>query len=309
METPPVLFLVFNRPDLTQKVFERIREVKPKRLFVAADGPRPDVPGDVQLCSRTRQIIEKVNWICEIKTLFREDNLGCKNAVSSAIDWFFEHVEAGIILEDDCLPHQTFFRYCGELLEYYKDDPRVMHISGDNFLQGRHTITSSYYFSKYPHVWGWATWRRAWLLFHEWDKKLSGLDIDFRIFKSQSERNFWLDLLEQLQSHRMDYTWDYQWALTCLANKALCVMPKSNLVSNIGFGQDATHTQGNSWLANLPVTSMDFPLIHPVAKSWDTRADQITGTIFFNVASKSTSRKLIESFRRIIPGIKKIEER
>jgi len=161
----PILFLIFNRPDTTQKVFNAIRKAKPKQFFIAADGSPPDREGEIEKCQKSRKIATSVDWDCEVKTLFRDKNLGCKIAISSAIDWFFENVEEGIILEDDCLPHQSFFWFCQELLEYYRNDTRIMHISGDNFQFGRKRGEGSYYFSKYSHVWGWATWRRAWKCF------------------------------------------------------------------------------------------------------------------------------------------------
>jgi hypothetical protein len=161
----PVLFLIFNRPNTTEQVFEAIAKAKPRCLFVAADGPRTDKEGEAEKCQAVRDIIKRVDWDCEVKTLFREQNLGCKEAVSSAITWFFEQVEEGIILEDDCLPSDSFFSFCAELLEKYRDDKRIMMISGDNFQDGIQRGDASYYFSSVPWIWGWATWRRAWRLY------------------------------------------------------------------------------------------------------------------------------------------------
>ena len=156
LETP-VLFLVFNRPDTTAQVFEAIRQAKPPRLYVASDGAREDKEGELEKVKQVREIVSQVDWNCEVKTLFRDKNLGCKIAVSSAIDWFFEQEEMGIILEDDCLPHPTFFRFCQELLERYRDDERIGMISGNNFQFGRKCTDYSYYFSMYSHIWGWAS--------------------------------------------------------------------------------------------------------------------------------------------------------
>ena len=158
----PILFLIFNRPDTTFKVFEEIRKIKPAKLYIAADGPRPNVIGEEEKCTASRNIIKQVDWDCDVKTLFREKNLGCKIAVSSAISWFFENVEEGIILEDDTFPTQSFFWFCQELLDFYRNDSRIMHISGNNFQLGKIRGEGSYYFSKYNHIWGWATWKRAW---------------------------------------------------------------------------------------------------------------------------------------------------
>jgi len=174
----PILFLVFNRPNTTQRVFNVIRQVKPKQLFVAADGPRRDKGADEEKCEATREIVKQIDWDCEVKTLFREENLGCGKAVSSAITWFFENVEEGIILEDDCLPNLDFFGYCEELLDRYRDNREVMFIGGDNFQKGKKWGDASYYFSAYNHVWGWATWKRTWDIY---DFKLDSInenDID-----------------------------------------------------------------------------------------------------------------------------------
>ena len=161
-----VLLVIFNRPETTQVVFEAIRKAKPPRLYVAADGPRTEVPSDAKKCKEAREIINQVDWDCEVKTLFREKGLGCGLGPSSAFTWFFEHEEDGIILEDDCLPSQSFFWFCEELLERYRHDNRVMHIGGNNFLNGwQKDRDYSYYFSNSGHIWGWATWRRAWKLF------------------------------------------------------------------------------------------------------------------------------------------------
>jgi hypothetical protein len=158
----PILFLIFNRPDTTQKVFNEIRKIKPRQLFVAADGPREDHPEDKEKCEQTRKIIDQVDWDCEVKTLFRDKNLGCKHAVSGAINWFFKNVEQGIILEDDCLPDQSFFGFCQELLNKYKNNKQIFNISGNNFQDGMWRGDGSYYFSKYFHCWGWATWADRW---------------------------------------------------------------------------------------------------------------------------------------------------
>ena len=277
----PVAFFIFKRPEQTVRVFEEIRQLRPARLYLIADGPRD--ADEIEICRKVRAIVEQVDWDCEVKRNYAERNLGLRGRIISGLDWLFEQEERVIILEDDCLPHPSFFRYSEELLEYYKADPRVMHISGNNFLQGRNIPSASYYFSKYAHIWGWATWRRAWLFFRSWDTFSPALDL--HIFRSQSERDLWTKLLGQLRSQSMDHTWDYQWALVCMAHKSLCIMPKNNLVSNIGFGQAATHTQEESWLANMPLVPMEFPLIHPRKMKWNKSADQITAKHFFNATN------------------------
>ena len=236
----PILFLIFNRPDTTRQVFESIRTIKPLYLFIAADGPRNKE--DKELCEQTRKIIlDNINWNCEVKILFREKNLGCKLAVSSAIDWFFENVEQGIILEDDCLPNLTFFNFCEELLDKYKNDNRIWHITGYNTLD-IYENNADYYFAKKMHCWGWASWKRAW---KHYDVSMQ----DFPEFKKQNAiKNVFSD--EKIQSYHMQTfentfnnlidTWDYQWIYTILKNNAMCINPSKNLISNIGFGSNAT---------------------------------------------------------------------
>jgi len=272
----PVLLIVFNRPDATKLVFEAIRQARPPRLYVAADGPRVNKHGEAERCQEVRRIATSVDWPCEVKTLFRESNLGCKAAVSKAITWFFEHEYAGIILEDDCLPHQDFFGFCEALLNRYADDERVLVITGNNFQDGRQRGKASYYFSKYNHIWGWATWRRAWRFYDIdmsfWDKfELS--DEWIRLTPDPVERRYWSKVFAQVLAGDID-TWDYQWTASVWRIGGLTATPNVNLVSNIGFGVDATHTTtANSPLANLPTCSLG-PISHPDEVLQDVEADR-----------------------------------
>lgn len=274
----PILFIIFNRPDTTQIVFDQLKKIKPKKLYVAADGPRRSKVGEAEKCTLTRNIINMINWDCEVKKLFNDENLGCKKAVSNAITWFFENEEQGIILEDDVVPNQSFFYFCSELLEFYKDDNSVMHISGNNFFYNKIKLSTSYYFSIYPHIWGWATWRRAWKLFNP--------DIpDFPEFKSENlisitlnqskEKKYWLRKFELVYNNQVD-TWDYQWLYTIWKNRGLCITPAKNLATNIGFGEDATHTVNrNSKLADLPAEEI-LSIIHPTEKNISEKLDRLT---------------------------------
>lgn len=262
---PPVLFLIFNRPDLTARVFARIREVRPSRLFIAADGPRVNHPGDVADCLATRAVVAHVDWPCNVITHFREVNAGCRAAVSSAITWFFEQVDAGIILEDDCLPAPSFFPYCAELLERYRDHPQVMSISGDRF--GTKSIRgASYAFSIYHHIWGWATWRRAWCHYDEMDTSsacASGTADLYKLFRNRKVVRYWSSVATRFAGGQID-TWDYPWLFSCWKMAGLSVVPCVNLVENIGFDSRATHTrQGDSPLAGPSRDTLLFPLVHP----------------------------------------------
>jgi len=244
MTTTPVLFIVFRRPDTTAQVFQAIRQARPTRLFVAADGPRPGKDGEAELCRQTRAILDGVDWPCQVVTRFQDENQGIKKGVSGAITWFFTQVNEGIILEDDCLPHADFFPYCAALLERYRNDPRVFHIGGVNFQPQVRTASGSYYFSRYNHVWGWATWKRAWDTyrpeFEGLEAFLSQAD-QHRFWDSSRERKYWRKTFEATRTGRV-VTWDYQWKYTMWAENALGITPESNLVVNVGFGAGATNT-------------------------------------------------------------------
>lgn len=239
-----VLLLVFNRPDTTKQVFEAIRKAQPPRLYVAADGPRDNKSGEREKCEKVRQITENIDWNCEVKTLFREKNLGCKIGVSSGIDWFFENEEEGIILEDDILPSDSFFLYCDQLLERYRFDTRVGQICGFNSLDN-YKVESDYYFSKYGPIWGWASWRRAWRIYDVemqiWPKIKR--EKKYKSFvRNKDEERFRVGVFDSVYQGEID-TWDYQWVFGKLVNSMLSIIPLVNLVDNIGFDETATHTK------------------------------------------------------------------
>ncbi|MCE5195252.1 MAG: hypothetical protein LLF28_07400 [Nitrospiraceae bacterium] len=279
----PVAFIIFNRPDTTEKVFEAIRMAKPPKLLVVADGPRADKYGEAEKCKAARAIIDKVDWPCEVFANYSDLNMGCKNRVSSGLNWVFDTVEEAIILEDDCIPHPTFFRFCEELLDYYKNDTRIMSVSGDNFQFGKHTTRYSYYFSRYSHVWGWATWRRAW---KHYDVKM-GLwpeikDDDWlsNILSGRRIIKYWRDNFESVYSGKID-TWDYQWTFACWLQNGMSILPAFNLISNVGFSSDATHTKRQSIFSNMAVSEMKFPIIHQPFIVRDSRADALTEKLMF----------------------------
>jgi hypothetical protein len=262
-----ILFLLFKRPDVTAQVFDVIRQVRPAKLYIAADGARTGQAEEAEKVLKTRQIVlNGIDWTCEVKTLFRDANLGCRMAVSSAIDWFFEHEEEGIILEDDCLPDLTFFRYCQELLCIYRNDMRIMAISGDNFQQGKLRGKYSYYFSQLPHCWGWATWRRAWQLYNlsikYFDEIIS--EPSYREFTHHKNFNkFRYENIMKAYRKEID-SWAYLWGFATTVNHGLTILPQKNLVTNIGFGNDSTHTfSSKEKKLSLKSESIFFPLGHP----------------------------------------------
>ena len=260
----PVLFIIFNRPDTTRRVFEQIRNAKPPRLYVAADGPRPNVPTDPDRCAASREVTGVIDWECEVQRLYQERNIGCKMGEATAMNWFFDHESEGIVLEDDCLPHPTFFRYCCELLDHFRHDERVMMISGTNVLQRWKDDRQSYHFST-GGAWGWASWRRAWMHYDinmaRWSDPeartaLRSMVRDKRQLRTDEH------LFDMVYQGKID-TWDYQWRFARLIQSGLTVTPSRNLISNIGFREDGTHTRKRrNALAEQPVYPMEFPLKH-----------------------------------------------
>jgi hypothetical protein len=272
MLSTPVLFIIFNRPNSTKKVFESIRFAQPSKLFIAADAPRDGHPTDRERCAAARLVVEKVDWPCEVHTLFRETNLGCGGAVSGAINWFFSQNEEGIILEDDCLPHPDFFVFASEMLHRYRNDHRIISINGSN-LGYKLTNGNSYNYSRFMNMWGWATWK----------DRASSIDYSMQKWTGQKKKSWWL--YKKLKQHFLDtdfnwyrlwqtkfnrvatdegFTWDWQWIFHQINQQQLSVVPAVNLVSNIGFDADATHTyESTNPAANIPVHELPAPYTAP----------------------------------------------
>lgn len=272
----PVAFIIFNRPEVTKTVFAAIRKAQPQKLLVIADGAR--FPEEAEKCQKTREIIDQVDWECEVLTNFSETNLGCKQRVSSGIDWVFAEVEEAIILEDDCLPSPSFFQFCQALLEYYRHDTRVMHISGNQFRNAQSKNDYSYYFSKYGATWGWASWRRAWQHFDRDIKTWSEFkqtQMMQSICSNLQEELYWTNIFDRVFNNEINTAWDYQWLYARWTQNDLSIVPTTNLVSNIGFGVDATHTFSSSRLAKLPTTDI-WDIKHPSFMVRDVNADNYT---------------------------------
>lgn len=259
----PVLFLIFNRPETTWEVFAAIRQAQPPRLYVAGDGPRSSRPGEAaKVLALRSEILAGIDWPCVVHTRFQNQNLGCKQAVSSAISWFFEQEERGIVLEDDCVPSQSFFGYCEEMLEHFAHDPSVYMIAGEARGPESFGMTEDLALCKYALVWGWASWARVW---RQYDVQISDWPqqkkrILAQISTHPDTRRFWRSRFNALYARKID-TWDYQLTYLMQKNQAKCVVPGRNLITNIGFGAEATHTfdlASNS--ANRPRFELDFPI-------------------------------------------------
>ena len=261
--TTPVLFLIFNRPDATKKVFDIIRQVKPSKLFVAADGVREGNINDERLCKQARKITEQVDWECDVKYLYRDKNLGCRVSISSGIDWFFEYVDEGIILEDDCLPSKSFFSFCQELLEKYRDNHQIMHITGSFYLDGLMDFKSSYYFSKFTNCWGWATWKDSWRHFDrkmpEYSKfKKEGLIENYYENKEITE---WMQsYLDEDMMHDTAGIWSTQWTFALIKCNGLSISSTTSLVQNIGFNKNATTGTAKSFRKYGRFTANDIDI-------------------------------------------------
>ncbi len=295
----PILFIFFRRPEVTRRVFKEIRKVQPKKLFLAADGPRDHIQNEFALCAKTRQDIESlIDWPCEVHRLYRDKNLGCREAVSSAIDWFFSEVEEGIILEDDTLPTQSFFRFTSNMIERYRHVDRVMHISGNNFQGGRIRGDGAYYFSRFAHSWGWGTWRRAWSFY---DRNMDLFELEWpSIVEKNSDLKgwceFWRENLQKVRSGEID-TWDYQWHYSIRKNLGMCVIPNKNLVKNIGVSKNATHTVKKSYSTSQK-SGMLFNHKAPLHMKLNNDADQFD--LMYTVMNKWPKKRSLEEFKEKI---------
>jgi hypothetical protein len=295
----PVLFLIFNQPTITQRVFNEIRKVKPKKLFVSADGHRDWIKGEEEECDRAREIVKKVDWDCELYTNFLESNHGSAGGVSLGIRWFFDNVEEGIILEYDCLPVQSFFFFCEKMLNLYRNDSRIMAISGSNYQLGKTRGNASYYFSRIPSAWGWATWKRAWKF---WDGNMPTFpsfkrdNLIKNLFNNSRVRRFWCQKIEKAYEETSKSTWGFAWVYAVFLQNGLCVTPNVNMISNIGFSELATHAKDpDHFLANLPTGNIHVDkLTHPYHCLPDLEADEFFTLRLYDEEGEKLFHKVIK---------------
>lgn len=274
----PILFLGYNRHDLFTKTLNRIFQINPKNIYISLDGPQANNLNDIDNCQEVREIAQSIDLPgCNIHLRVSEINLGCKEAVKSAIDWFFTEVEYGIILEDDCFPSISFFPFCEEMLKKYSNNDRISHISGTNFQYGIWRGLGSYYFSQYTHIWGWATWRRAWL---DYDVSMKYFE-SANVFK-QKRKYLPFSLMQEVYEGKID-TWDIQWFYTNILHGRLTIIPNINLVQNIGFGKDATHTTGKifPYIKLTPTGELILPFKHKRSVKVNRRADKLVSIKVF----------------------------
>lgn len=295
----PVVLIVFNRPETTRRVLQQIRTARPSRLFVVGDGPRESNPTDEENCKKVRDCVDRlVDWPCEVAVNYASTNMGCKRRVVSGLNWVFDHVEQAIILEDDCLPSESFFRFCDEILNEYKGNDRVMTVSGNNFQREIKRTKYSYYFSRYMHCWGWATWRRAWNLFDEdmthWPQVRDDGWLQY-LFDHAYAASYWRDKLEQAYQEQVD-SWAYPWQFSIWIHSGLNVIPERNLVSNVGVGTEATHTQEARWYTDLQRHDLTFPIRHPDFMIRHKKADIFTQNNNYQDSLKSRIAGVIKYY-------------
>ena len=296
----PVVFIIFNRPDLTEQVFREIARARPGKLFIIADGARADRPNEAEKCAKTRQVVEDIDWDCEVFRNYSDTNLGCRKRISSGLDWVFSQTDRAIIIEDDCLPDPSFFPYCTELLERYEDDERVGSINGSNFTHDRVVVEDSYFFSRYPLIWGWATWRRVW---QNYDVSISRWgtlrDIGWlNTVAHPDEFEHWIKAFNRVYEGGLD-AWGYQFIFSQWLQRQISIQPQHNLISNLGFRADATHTLDASNVAELPRQGVEFPLRHPQVPATNFLADDIY--MREHCYRKKKEKGLKRILRKIVP--------
>ena len=291
----PIAYIIYNRAEHTRKSFEVLKKLRPSRLFIIADGPKPDNVSDISSVTTVRKITEDLNWDCRVERNYSKVNLGLKSRVSSGLDWVFEQVDKAIVLEDDCIPHPDFFKFCESLLNFYEKNDKISVITGNNFQNHRPNASASYYFTKFCHCWGWATWKRAWKKYDgnirfwpNWSKSEGWK----QSFSDDSELKYWKSIFESVYLNKID-SWAYPWTACNWYNNSLSIAPNVNLVSNIGFGADGTHTKSkNHTSANLSV----FPLkniLHPRDVVQDFDADEKDYLYHFGGRNRKFPRYLV----------------
>ena len=283
--TSPVLIIIFNRPNFVKKLIDTLRQVRPSKIYVVADGPREGVSEDLDKCYQAKKQIDEIDWECDIQKKYSEINLGCGLNPSEGISWALSRSEKVIILEDDCLPNIDFFKYCDELLDLYLDDERIMMISGNNHTFGKFNFNHSYEFTHHTQTYGWGTWRRAWnrydLTMKIWPEYRTLTWLQEKT-GSKKSAEFWYRIFEMCYQNELESAWDYQWTFCCWINQGLNIIPKENLVTNVGFNSEGTHEiDPDHLIAEVPVNQIDFPLVHPLIFQNNKKLDRVIQSVIY----------------------------
>ncbi len=303
--TTPVVLTIFTRLETVARVLGAIKQAQPPRLYVIADEGR--TPEEREKIKEVKELISQVDW-CEVRTNYAEQNMGPKKRLATGISWVFEQEEQAIILEHDCLPDPSFFTFCEELLKRYKDDERVMHIGGNNFFRTfgvEYAYQDSYFFTHIPHIWGWATWRRAWQYYDPEVKKWPEARDRYLlndVFRDSAVAYRWASRFQEYYEGKVE-SWDGQWSFAVLSQGGLCISPAVNLVSNIGFGKKALTTKDmTSALANMQLHSLSFPLKHPSFMVVDEKAEAAIQRDVFQIG-KTRSQRLKWKSKNAFPRL------
>ena len=305
----PLLFLVYNRPEITKKVFSRIKKSKPEKLYIAADGPKSNE--DKLNTDKTRDIFNNIDWNCNLKKLYNNENLGCRKSVKNSIDWFFQNEERGIILEDDCLPNATAFIFFEKLLKKYSNSKKIMHISGVNYLKGSLKIDSSYYYSAIANINGWATWRESWNGYDDIYRDLPTFEKKNMIknfFSDKITQKFWIEVYRR-NYHNEDTSWSWPYLFSIMNRGGMAISPAVNLISNIGYGANSVHTKNSrDRFANMSTFTIKPPFISPKKFELNKRADSLTNRNFYRITLLNYGVKLILKKLKLFYFFKKIKK-
>jgi len=274
--TTPVVIFIYKRSQNLEKMINGIREARPKELYIVADGSKNT--GEEEQVKKTRADLESlISWPCQVRKSYSTKNLGLKRRFSTGIDWVFKHTDRAIFVEDDCVPESSFFIFCDQLLKKYKDEERIVSISGNNFQQSNKNYKESYYFSRYPHVWGWATWKRVWDQYDstisDWPKLKHSGWLSELYPKRFFTQKFWTYIFDRLYSGKIN-TWDYQLTYLSMKLHGLNIIPGVNLVKNVGYGADATNLKKKNKTIDVTTKAMKFPLIHPSKLTYSDQEDK-----------------------------------
>ena len=265
MTEPAVAIIVFNRPDTVRQLLGRLADLRPRRLFVIGDGPRPRKAGEAELVAAVRDQVSRIGWPCDVLTDYSPENLGCRRRVVSGLDWVFRHVDEAVILEDDCLPTKSFMGYSAALLDRYRHDTRIGSVCGSLSVPAIPPVADDYFFSRYNLFTGWATWKRAWSLYDDSMTPLINGSLHAVLaatFEQARARWYWEYVLRRTHAEKIN-SWGYRWMLSCWANSMLAAFPRCTLVENVGFGDDATNTRGQAWYFRQQLGELVAPLRHP----------------------------------------------
>ena len=297
------MILAYRRPKQLAKLIETLKKIKPKNLYISVDGPKKSNPIDKELVKQTKEVIERnINWDCTIKKKYNVKNLGCKMGVSSAISWFFDHINEGIILEEDCLLHEDFYKFAEQLLEFYRDNKQIWTITSNNLQKNQWRGDGSYYYSRIPHCWGWATWKDRWINYHQdlthWEL-LKSTNMIKNIFTKKGEREYWIKIFDNLKYNDMPDSWAYRWFFVSLINSGLTVAPNINMATNIGFDNDASNTKSGSSpiMCDFSRPTNIFPIKHPTFFLRSIEADDFT---FNNFYRKSLILRIKNKLQKIL---------